>query len=78
MDPYIKIENLSKIFGRYTSRARVTSLRNINIAINKGERICLFGPNGAGKSTIMKAIMGLISPTSGSITVNNINVQLSK
>ncbi len=78
LDPLIQIENLSKIYGRYISRARVTSLRNLNFSINKGERVCLFGPNGAGKSTIMKAIMGLVKPTSGRVLINNINVQQSK
>ncbi|HUT79694.1 MAG TPA: ABC transporter ATP-binding protein [Candidatus Bathyarchaeia archaeon] len=78
MDPLIKVEYLSKIYGRYISRARVTSLRNLNFSINKGERICLFGPNGAGKSTIMKAIMGLVKPTSGRVLINNVNVQQSK
>ncbi|NHJ05334.1 MAG: ABC transporter ATP-binding protein [Candidatus Heimdallarchaeota archaeon] len=75
MDPIIKIENLTKIFGRYVSRARITSLRNISFEINAGERVCLFGPNGAGKSTIMKSIMGLIKPSSGKVSVNGLNVR---
>ncbi|MGC9779207.1 MAG: ABC transporter ATP-binding protein [Candidatus Heimdallarchaeota archaeon] len=73
MDPIINVENLSKIFGNYLSRARVTSLRDISFKVNKGDRICLFGPNGAGKSTIMKSIMGLIKPTNGQILVKNFN-----
>jgi ABC-2 type transport system ATP-binding protein len=75
MGPIIRVENVSKIFGRYISRARVTSLRDINITINKGERICLFGPNGAGKSTLMKGIMGLLKPTQGDIYIKDYNVR---
>lgn len=75
MDPIIKIDNLTKVFGRYVSRARITSLRNISFEINTGERVCLFGPNGAGKSTIMKSIMGLIKPSSGKVSVNGLNVR---
>lgn len=75
MDPIIKVENVSKIFGRYISRARVTSLRDIDFTIKKGERICLFGPNGAGKSTLMKAIMGLLKPTEGQIYIKGYNVR---
>ena len=75
MEPIIKIENLSKTFGRYISRARVTSLRDVSFDISPGERVCLFGPNGAGKSTIMKSIMGLIKPTKGNVYVNGLNVR---
>ncbi|TET27408.1 MAG: ABC transporter ATP-binding protein [Candidatus Heimdallarchaeota archaeon] len=75
MAPIIKVENVSKIFGRYISRARVTSLRDINFTVKKGERICLFGPNGAGKSTLMKAIMGLLKPTQGQIYIKDFNVR---
>ncbi len=75
MGPIIRVENVSKIFGRYISRARVTSLRDIDFTINKGERICLFGPNGAGKSTLMKAIMGLLKPTQGQIYIKDYNVR---
>ena len=74
MDPIIKVENVSKIFGRYISRARVTSLRDINFDVRKGERICLFGPNGAGKSTVMKAIMGLLKPNKGRVIIKGIDV----
>jgi len=75
MDPIIRVENVSKIFGRYISRARVTSLRDIDFTVEQGERICLFGPNGAGKSTLMKAIMGLLKPTQGQIYIKDFNVR---
>ena len=75
MGPIIRVENVSKTYGRYISRARVTSLRDVNMKIKKGERICLFGPNGAGKSTLMKAIMGLIKPTEGEIYIKDYNVR---
>lgn len=74
MDPIIRVENVSKIFGRYISRARVTSLRDIDFTVKKGERICLFGPNGAGKSTLMKSIMGLLKLTKGEIYIKDYNV----
>lgn len=75
MDPLIKVDGLTKIYGTYLSRARVTSLRDITFNVKKGERVCLFGPNGAGKSTIMKALMGLVNPTKGSILINGINAR---
>lgn len=75
METIISLENVTKTFGWYISRARVTSLRDVSIEIKQGERVCLFGPNGAGKSTIMKIIMGLIKPTSGNVYVNGLNVR---
>jgi ABC-2 type transport system ATP-binding protein len=75
MDPLIQVDGLTKIYGTYLSRARVTSLRDISFDVKKGERVCLFGPNGAGKSTIMKAIMGLVNPTNGSVSINGFNVR---
>jgi ABC-type multidrug transport system ATPase subunit len=73
--PIIKLENYSKTFGGYLSRARVKALRDINLEIKKGERVCLFGPNGAGKSTILKAIMGLIKPSEGKAFVKDLQVK---
>ncbi|NHK31007.1 MAG: ABC transporter ATP-binding protein [Asgard group archaeon] len=75
MDPLIKVDNLTKIFGTYLSKARVTSLRDITFNVKKGERVCLFGPNGAGKSTIMKALMGLVNVSKGSISINGIDAR---
>ncbi len=49
-------------------RARV--LFNISLEARAGEAVALLGPNGAGKSTTLKAIMGLVSPTSGDIVFN--------
>jgi len=57
------------IKGEETSRQFV-ALDNISFAIQKGEAVGIIGPNGSGKSTILKLIAGVMSPTSGEITVN--------
>lgn len=44
---------------------------NINISINKGDRIALVGDNGAGKSTLLKILAGELQPTSGVINNND-------
>jgi ABC-type Mn2+/Zn2+ transport system ATPase subunit len=46
-----------------------TILHEVTFWIPKGEFVCLCGPNGAGKSTFLKAVLGLIPATSGSIEV---------
>jgi ABC-2 type transport system ATP-binding protein len=43
--------------------------RDISITVNPGEVYGLLGPNGAGKSTLVKQVIGLLKPTSGSITL---------
>lgn len=48
----------------------VAVLRGIDLAVAPGEVLCLMGRNGAGKSTTLKAIMGLVRPTSGEIRLD--------
>lgn len=49
---------------------RFTALSDINFEINKGDVVGIIGPNGSGKSTILKLIAGVMSPTSGKVTVH--------
>lgn len=46
------------------------TLKNINLKINKGERLAIVGINGAGKTTLVKLLCGFYSPSSGVIKVN--------
>lgn len=57
----LKLENLTKKFGHYTA------VNNINLEINSGDLFGFLGPNGAGKTTTIKMIVGLYSPTAGTI-----------
>ncbi len=45
-------------------------LKDLNFSISSGDYLCVIGDNGTGKSTLMKAILGLINPISGTITRN--------
>src|SRR5215475_1072774 len=42
-------------------------LKGIDLAVEAGTTMCLIGPNGAGKSTVLKAVSGLVRPTSGRV-----------
>lgn len=64
----IIVENITKLYGAQKA------LDNVSLEIKSGEVVGFLGPNGAGKSTLMKIITGYIPPTSGKITVNNLDV----
>ena len=54
---------------KYGGRA---ALRDVNFSIEPGKLVGLLGPNGAGKSTLIKCSMGLLTPTSGEITIGGV------
>lgn len=61
----LKIENVSKNFGK------LKVLKNINLEVNKGDRVVIIGPSGSGKSTLLRTINYLAKPDSGKIYFNN-------
>ena len=60
----VRCTQVSKSYG--TNNA----LNSINLVIGNGRVIGLLGPNGSGKTTLIKLICGLLTPTTGSITIN--------
>jgi capsular polysaccharide transport system ATP-binding protein len=62
----IVCKNLSKSYTHGGHRKQV--LENVNLVVERGDRIALLGRNGAGKSTLIKLIGGVEMPTSGKIT----------
>lgn len=50
-------------------------MRNINLTIDKGEFLTIFGPNGAGKTTLIKILSTLVSPTSGKVVIDGIDIK---
>lgn len=68
MNSIIEIKNLSKIY----KDAEMYSLDNFSLDIKEGQIFGLLGPNGAGKTTLISILCGLIKPTSGSFTIDNL------
>ena len=68
-DILIKIDNVRKTYA-----GKFDALKGVNLEINRGEILALLGPNGAGKTTLINAICGVLTPTSGSITVDGFDV----
>lgn len=61
-------ESLSLTHKQYSREFH--ALNGVNLTVKKGENVGIIGTNGAGKSTLLKIITGVLSPTSGSVTVN--------
>ena len=51
-----------------------TSLKDINLSISSGELVAIIGHTGSGKSTLAQILCGLLTPTTGSCTVEGISI----
>ena len=85
MKPSIRIENVTKIYNLYASaqdrfletlklsrkvrHKEFYALRDVSFDVFPGETVGIVGKNGAGKSTLLKIITGVLSPTSGKVTL---------
>lgn len=81
----IKVENLRKEFKKtikepgikgslkaifHPHNEKVVAVNDISFEVPKGEILGFIGPNGAGKSTVIKMLTGILTPTSGSCTID--------
>ena len=65
----IKVKNLVKNYGDFEA------VKSIDFSIDHGEVVGFLGANGAGKSTTLKILTGYLTPTSGSVLINNLNIE---
>ena len=64
----IRLEHLGKRYGRFIA------LEDFNLEVKAGQSLALLGPNGAGKTTTIRALTGLLRPSSGRAEVNGYDV----
>ncbi len=62
MNPLI-LDNVVRIFDRHTA------VDKVSLQVAHGERLALLGHNGAGKTTVMKMVLGLLTPSAGTVAV---------
>jgi ABC-2 type transport system ATP-binding protein len=67
--PAVEIINLTKDFKTSFRKKMLRAVDGVSIRIMPGEVYGLIGPNGSGKSTTMKALLGLVAPTSGTCSI---------
>lgn len=72
----IKVDNISKEFIKeIKNKKRITFYadKDISFEAKDGEVLGILGPNGAGKTTLLRMISGIMTPTSGTITIDNLD-----
>lgn len=65
----IEIDSVSKKFGK------LQVLNQVNLTLERGECVALIGPNGCGKTTLIKSILGMVLPDSGTIVIGGKSIQ---
>ena len=68
-DNQIAIKDLSKVYDN-----SFNALKKITLKVNQGEILALLGPNGAGKTTLISIICGIVTPSSGTVTVDGFDI----
>ncbi len=69
MSDMIVINNLHKYFGD------IEAVKNVDLTVDQGEVVAIVGPSGSGKSTVLRCINHLEIPTSGSVTIEGVNLE---
>lgn len=68
-EPKLSIENLSKDF-LHTEGV----LHNVSFSVNEGEFLSILGPSGCGKTTLLRILIGLLTPTSGKVYKDGVDI----
>lgn len=70
MQPIVSIDKLSKVYSN-----GFQALKQVSLDIQPGEILALLGPNGAGKTTLISIICGIVTPSSGTVTVDGYDIR---
>ncbi len=73
-NPVLKAENLGKVFGGAFGRRATVALEPISFTVAPGEIVGIVGESGSGKSTLARLLVGLETPTTGTINIDDIDV----
>lgn len=69
VDSIVELKDVTKTFRDFWLRPTIKAVNGLSLSVGRGEVFGLLGPNGSGKSTTIKMLLGLLSPTSGSISL---------
>jgi putative ABC transport system ATP-binding protein len=68
----LELKQVKKTFG--SGHKQVEAMKETNFTADRGELIAIIGPSGSGKSTFLTIVGGLLTPTSGSVIINDKNL----
>lgn len=68
----ISVKNVSKSYSR--DSLKIPVLNNINLDVQEGEFLSLMGPSGSGKTTLLNLIAGIDKPSSGNISIADVDI----
>ena len=60
---------LTKLYGEYKGENATRALDGVDLRVEEGEFIAIMGPSGSGKSTLVSILSGILTPTSGTVTI---------
>jgi len=66
--PFVAVENVHKSFGS------LTVLNGVSLSVSRGETLAVLGRSGTGKSVLLRLIIGLVKPDSGSVSIHGQNI----
>lgn len=75
MTALLEVNNLKKIYQSRRSGLAIEALSDIQLEVEAGEYVAIMGESGSGKSTLLNILATLDKPTSGEITLNNMNLK---
>jgi len=67
----IELRNISRAYGEGKI---VNALKEVNLKIERGERVAVMGPSGSGKSTLLNLVCGLDDPSGGQVLVDGVDI----
>lgn len=73
---FLELKNIS--YSYYSKEGETIALKDINLYIKSGQFVSIVGPSGCGKSTLLSVICGLLTPTTGTITIDGKPVALAR
>ena len=68
----VRVTGLTKVFGAGANAVRAVD--DVDLVVNEGEMVLIMGPSGSGKTTLLTLMGGLLRPTSGSVTVDGVDI----